>query len=132
MWQKGRIINNLKNIIMKKALLPISYFLPMLAFAQVAGGNLIGLIDLIGTIIGLLTPIVVGLALLYFFWGLAKYILASGDENAKAEGKNIMIWGIIALFVMVSVWGIVRLIGTTVGVNQGDTIIVPGVPGVGL
>jgi hypothetical protein len=118
---------------MKKALLPISYFLPMLAFAQPAGGNIIGLVDLIGTVIGLLTPIVVGLALLYFFWGLAKYILASGDESAKESGKNIMIWGIIALFVMISVWGIVRLIGTTIGVTpDASPIVVPGVPGVGL
>ena len=52
--------------------------------------------------------VVVGLALLGFFWGLARFIFRiGGDEKAVEEGKKIMIWGLIALFVMISVWGIV-------------------------
>ncbi|OHA96913.1 MAG: hypothetical protein A3J09_00400 [Candidatus Zambryskibacteria bacterium RIFCSPLOWO2_02_FULL_51_21] len=57
----------------------------------------------------LLVPLVASLALLAFFWGLAKFIYnVSGDEKAVGEGKNLMKWGLIALFVMVSVWGILR------------------------
>jgi len=41
-----------------------------------------------------------------------------------------MIWGLVALFVMVSVWGLVRFIGDAVGVDQGGDIEVPTVPGV--
>jgi hypothetical protein len=80
-------------------------------------------------ILGALTPIVVGLALLYFFWGLAKYILAQGNDENKEEGKMIMVWGIIALFVMVSVWGIIGLLGETVGIEQGGTVEIPVIPG---
>jgi len=113
---------------MKKALLPLSaYLLPALAFAQDLG-EFETLVDSIGRIISALTPIVVALALLYFFWGLAKFILASGNEVDRAKGRDIMIWGIIALFVMVSVWGIVTILGNSLGVDQGDTIIVPDVP----
>ncbi len=72
----------------------------------------------IGRIINLLIPIVFALALLYFFWGLAQYILASGDPTAQESGRNKMIWGIVALFVMASVWGLVRFLGTAIGVNQ--------------
>jgi len=60
-------------------------------------------IDLISTAI----PIVGGLALLAFFWGLAKFILNAGSESGREEGKEVMKWGIIALFVMVSIWGII-------------------------
>ncbi len=62
------------------------------------------------SVIDLLIPIVAGLALLYFFWGLAKFILHADNEDKREEGKQVMKWGIVALFVMVSIWGIVRFI----------------------
>ncbi|KKT14382.1 MAG: hypothetical protein UW83_C0028G0006 [Parcubacteria group bacterium GW2011_GWD1_44_9] len=73
---------------------------------------MIGVKDLIRAVGGLINPIIailVGVALLAFFWGLAKFIFrVGGDEKAVEEGKRIMKWGLIALFVMVSVWGIVK------------------------
>ena len=57
-----------------------------------------------------LIPVVIGLTLLVFIWGLAKFILASGDEKKIDDGKSLMFWGIIGLFVMVSVWGIVNIV----------------------
>ncbi len=84
----------------------------------------------IGRIVGVLLPIVVAIALLAFFWGLAKFVFSAGNEDAKEEGKRIMIWGLIALFVMVSVWGLVTFIGDALGINQGDPLNqVPTVPG---
>ncbi len=52
--------------------------------------------------------LVASLALLYFFWGLAEVIRTSKDDYS--EGRSKMLWGIIILFVMFSVWGIVRLL----------------------
>lgn len=71
-----------------------------------------------------LFPIVGGLALLYFFWGIALFIFQSGDEKKIEEGKSKMKWGIVVLFVMVSVWGLVSIfqkdiIGNT---NMGGVI----------
>lgn len=84
----------------------------------------------IGRIVGVLLPIVVALALLAFFWGLAKFIFSAGNEEAKEEGKRIMIWGLVALFVMVSVWGLVTFIGDALNIDQGDPLNqVPTVPG---
>lgn len=99
---------------------------PMVAFAA----NAQTILDEISRLIGLATPIVVALALLYFFWGLANYILNSGDDKKKDEGKRIMIWGIIALFVMVSVWGIVNVIQDTFNINSQQSVNVPYVNGV--
>lgn len=67
-------------------------------------------IDYVGTAI----PIVMSLAVLAFFWGLAKFILNAGSEEARDEGKNVMKWGIVALFVLVSVWGIVAFISNDI------------------
>lgn len=70
-------------------------------------------------IIQVATPIVVALALLYFFYGLAKFILYSDDEAKRKENRNIMVWGIIALFVMVSIWGIINVLLNTFIDTQG-------------
>ena len=71
----------------------------------------------------ILTPLVFTLALLFFFWGVAKYIWSAGD--AKEEGKKIMVWGVIALFVMSSIWGIIRLLGGDLGIENNSSMPVP-------
>ena len=87
---------------------------PLLALAQV------NLITQLGTILRSLVPIFITVAVLYFMWGLIKYISASakGDKGEQEHGKAIMIWGVVALFVMVSVWGLVAALGTTTGIQQ--------------
>lgn len=58
---------------------------------------------------GSLFPIIVGLTVLVFFWGLAQFIRSSGDEKKVAEGKKLMTWGVVGLFIMVSIWGILQI-----------------------
>lgn len=115
---------------MKKAFLALSFFAPALVLAQgnTNLGNVESFVDTIGDLINTLIPIVFALALLFFLWGLAKYIFAAGNEEAKESGKRIMIWGIIALFIMASVWGIVAFLQDLFGVDQ-TTIDIPQAPG---
>ena len=120
---------------MKKLIAVSLYLLPTLAFAQtlnnVAGGNNLGnienLVRSIGRIVNLLLVLVVAVALLLFFWGLAKFIMSAGDEAAKDSGKQLMIWGVIAFVVMLSIWGIVNFIQSALGINGSFTITVPQV-----
>src|SRR4051812_36195463 len=98
---------------MKKLILSALVIAPALASAQQLG-NLSTLLRSVGNLVNLALPIVVGIALLGFFWGLAMFIFSGGEE--KEKGKNIMIWGVVALFVMMSVWGLVRFIGSALGV----------------
>ncbi|MDP2642131.1 MAG: hypothetical protein Q8P21_02485 [bacterium] len=114
---------------MKKVILAALTFAPALAFAQNLG-NLETLMRSVGRLVDLALPIVVAIALLAFFWGLVKFIFAQGNEEAKTDAKKVMIWGVVALFVMVSVWGLVRFIGNAFGIQQGDTVTVPRVPGI--
>lgn len=59
-------------------------------------------------------PILIGLALVVFLWGLVKYLYAGfGDVKKIEEARNLMIWGVISLTVMVSVWGLVKVIQNT-------------------
>lgn len=113
---------------MKKVILAALVFAPSLAFAQQLS-NLENLVRSIGRLINLALPIVVAIALLAFFWGLVKFIFNAHEEDARKEGKQLMIWGLVGLFVMVSVWGLVRFIGNALEIQQGQTITVPVVPG---
>lgn len=82
-------------------------------------------------ILDVLIPLLVTLAVLVFFWGMVKFLWSGADEKARESGKGLMIWGIIALFVMISVWGLVQLFGSLFGINQNATITVPAVPSSG-
>ena len=90
--------------------------LPLTSFAAL--GNIDTLVTDIGNIVNKIIPIIFAIALLGFFYGLVMYIF--GKEDDKAQSKKTMIWGVVALFVMASVWGLVSFIGTAVGVDQGS------------
>ncbi|HEY4483119.1 MAG TPA: pilin [Candidatus Paceibacterota bacterium] len=92
------------------------------------GNNVTQLEQLIGTVVNMLIPILVALALAYFIWGIIKFIGTAGGE-AHEEGKKRMLWGIIALFVIVSIWGIVGYIGDIFGIDPNEKIKVPCTPG---
>ncbi|MEK7120516.1 MAG: hypothetical protein AAB840_00305 [Patescibacteria group bacterium] len=74
---------------------------------------------LVYNIIGYIQQIVVvifAMSVLIIIWGIFKYIfLAQGDEKQIDESKNVMFWGIVGLFVMVSVWGLVKVLVGTFG-----------------
>jgi hypothetical protein len=83
------------------------------------GPKLSDLLDYFTCVIGKsVIPFLFALAVLMFIWGAIKFFIINSDEEAKREqGKQFMIWGIIALAVMVSVWGLVNILGTTFGVR---------------
>ena len=56
-------------------------------------------------------------ALLYFLYGVLLFIIHADDETERATGKRHMFWGIVGLFIMVSVYGILGLILGTVGAD---------------
>lgn len=66
------------------------------------------------------------LAIVVFFWGLIKYLWSMESENAH-EGLKQMFWGLIAIFVMVSIWGIIKLLQNTLKVTSTDPVIPKGI-----
>lgn len=64
-------------------------------------------------------------AVVIFFMGIVQYIwgLRSGDAAKAKVGSNFMLWGLVGLFVMFSVYGIVRLAQGIFFNNQDITTI---------
>ncbi len=92
---------------------------PVFALAQTTNlSGLAQLVDSFKAVLDRVIPVLFGLAIIYFFWGLIKYIRSAGDPKAAAEGRSIMIWGVVALFVMISVYGLINFLAGTLGLNN--------------
>lgn len=97
---------------------------PSLVAAQQSGTaqGLLGTLALANKILNGLVALMILVAILAFFWGLIMYLFKQGED--KSEGLKLMFYGVIAIFVMVSIWGIIRLLQQTFGV-QNNTAITP-------
>ena len=96
---------------------------PAFVFAQsLIETRITSILGTVRVVIFNLIPVAFALAVLYFFYGMAKYILDSGNEEQKLAGKNIMINGIIALFVMVSIYGIINLLSNFTGADNNTAV----------
>ncbi|MDP2665425.1 MAG: hypothetical protein Q8P23_02105 [bacterium] len=79
----------------------------------------------INTINNVLVPVLFAVAFIVFLWGaFDTFILGANSEEVKEKGKNLMLWGLIGFFVMVSVWGLVNILTGTIsfGNNTGPSV----------
>jgi hypothetical protein len=95
--------------------------LPALASAQ----TLLDTLALFNTFLNAAIGLMITLAIVVFFFGLIKY-LWNVDEQKQA-GLQIMLWGVIAIFVMVSIWGLIRLLQSTFKVTSTQPVIPQGI-----
>ena len=76
------------------------------------------------SLIDMAIPVLVALAIVLFMWGAVRYVAKSADAHGKSADKEALLWGLIALFVLLSIWGILRILTNTfLGGNASrDTI----------
>ena len=94
--------------------------------ALVGVQTLLNTLALVNTFLNALIGLFITLAIVVFFYGLIKYLAGLKGDSGK-EGIQIMMWGVIAIFVMVSIWGIIRLLQQTFRVTSTDPIIPKGI-----
>ena len=67
-----------------------------------------------------LVPVLFAIAFIVFLYGIAKaYIFSGGDPEKVSEGHRLLLWGIIAFVVMISIWGLVNVVANTFGLAGG-------------
>lgn len=82
--------------------------------------------SLIGIINTVVVPVVFAIAFIVFIWGVFNYFIAGGaNEEKRAEGTKFVFSAIIGFVVMVSIWGIVNLVGSSL---PGMVNTRPGLP----
>jgi len=103
---------------MKRILASVSVsLLPIIAYAQYKPtSGVSGLIALLGSLLSAALPVLISLAVVWFIWNVFRYVIAGSDEE-KTKARVNMIWGIVGIFVMVSIWGLVSILSNTFGTN---------------
>ena len=103
---------------------------PFIAHAQTTFNTLLSAVV---SVVGTLLPVVISFAILAFLWGLARYIRSQDSPEGREAARSIMTWGLIAIFIMVSLWGLVNLLETAVfgGSGSGPTPTWPQIGGAG-
>ena len=57
------------------------------------------------------------LATLYFLYGVLQIIQNAGNEEARKQGQQHVLWGVVGMFIMISFYGIMHLICKTIGAS---------------
>ncbi|KKT12590.1 MAG: hypothetical protein A2544_01380 [Candidatus Zambryskibacteria bacterium RIFOXYD2_FULL_43_10] len=60
--------------------------------------------------------LVFAIAFLVFFWGIFQFISSETVDAGREEGKRKIFWGIFGMFIMISAYGLIRLILGTFGI----------------
>jgi hypothetical protein len=91
-------------------ILAVVFATPFIAFAQ-RPSNFTEVVYWVADFVGLLIPVIVAITFLYVLWGMARYwIINGGNEENIAQGKWVLITGVIGLTVIVGMWGLVSLV----------------------
>lgn len=88
-----------------------------MTFAQFVGSGTTGVIGALNIIV---VPLIFALAFASFVWGVANYFfLHGGEDKSREEGKQFILWGILGMVVLFSVWGLVNMLLSTLGIAPG-------------
>ncbi len=95
-------------------------FFPTIVYAATSAGataalNILKVINkfIVNPIIALLFAV----AVLSFLWGMANYVRKAENENERKKAQDAIMYGVIGLVIMVSVYGIMRFVMNTLGVT---------------
>ena len=77
-----------------------------MTFADLVYGTIVPIVD------AFIVPLLYSLAFLFTLIGIARFFFSDSDEKRK-EGRAFALWSIIALAVMFSVWGLVKILLNT-------------------
>ena len=100
---------------MKKIIALLVFALPSVAFAQ-ALAPITNVNNLTSRFLGIgntFIYVLVALAVIFIVWNVVMYLIRGGDEEGRKAARNNVIWGIVGLFVIVSIWGLVNILTNT-------------------
>lgn len=90
-------------------------------FKQFIGNSTSGVVGVLNTIV---VPLIFAFAFLVFIYGVIRYFFlrptsttSYGGRDGYSEGRQYIFWGILGMVVMFSVWGLVNLLLSTLGIS---------------
>jgi len=68
----------------------------------------------------------VALAVIFIVWQAVVYLARPGAEDKAKAGVNIL-WGIVGLFIIVSIWGLVNILVNSFSTGNSGKVNIPNV-----
>jgi predicted cobalt transporter CbtA len=96
------------------ALFALAVLFPMVTFAFERMHSLID--NIVQFIINPIIGVIFALGFALFLFGVGRYIMYSGNDTERDTGRQHIMWGLVGMFIMVAVAGIINLIRGTIGV----------------
>lgn len=105
---------------MKKVIAFGVLFAPFMASAQIAAGvkNASGLILFLQDVLKTASVLILAAAVVYFLWNVFGFIMSAGEPDERAKKQSGIIYGIIGIAVMVSIWGLVGFLTSTANLTS--------------
>ena len=108
---------------------------PYLASAQIAkdgtaGTELQNFYDGVTGFLNVIVPFILGIAFLFFVWGVFQYFIVGGhSEEAQETGKTYIFSALIGFVIILSFWGLINLAVSGLGTQNGEITAPSAIPG---
>lgn len=74
--------------------------------------------DFIGFLNDSVVPLIFAIAFIVFIWYVFTHFIAgAADEEKLSKGRQFVLWAVIGFFVMFSIWGLVNIAVSSVGLD---------------
>ncbi len=93
--------------------------------------NLSELAPLVGSYINQIYYLLLAVAMITLVVGVFKFVANAGNEQGRKAGRQVILWGVIGIFVITSIWGIVNILQNTLelGDDSNPNVRVPQIVG---
>jgi len=77
-----------------------------------------------------LIPFILGIGFLVFVWGMFKFFIFGGaNDEAKEQGKSLVIYATLGFVLIIVFWGIVNLLSDSTGLTAQGLQNIPSING---
>ena len=110
---------------MKKIIASIVAFSPVVAFAQttapITDANTLS--NKLINLGNMFTYLLIAAAVIFIIWNVVIYLIKGGEEGARSKAAMSILWGIVGLFVILSIWGLVNILLNTFSTRPPNNAI---------
>ena len=90
-----------------------------------AAGTLNGIEDAALELLNSIIPVFVAAAVVFFLWSVLKYVNSGDNVEVRIQARGLMVYGVVAIFVLVSVWGFVGLLDGVFNLDNSNLPVDP-------
>lgn len=108
---------------MKKIIATIVAFTPVMAFAQTTIKNVNDVATRLRDLGNLFTYLLIAAAVIFIIWNVVVYLIKGSEEDARKKAASSILWGVVGLFIILSIWGLVNILMNTFHTETGNNQI---------